>query len=67
MIKTETGLLKALKAGAIVSRRWGGFRIVSPDGAKSSVLPKLIPNLAEAGRIKRVDDKTTCFEEWGIA
>lgn len=67
MIKTETGLLKALKAGAIVSRRWGGFRVVSPDGSKSSVLPKLIPNLAEAGKIKRVDDLTTRFEEWGIA
>ena len=67
MIKTETGLLNALKGGAIASRRWGGFRLVRPDGSKSTVLPKLIPNLAEAGKIRRVDDKTTCFEEWGIA
>lgn len=63
MVKTATQAMKLLEQGATIGRRWGGFRI----GGKS-ILPRLVTELEEAGKIKRVDDRTSrCGEEWAKA
>ena len=68
MIKTEKSLLREMKSGASVQIVWGGYRLIRLDGTKASVLPKLIPNLAETGKIVRIDDRSSRnAEEWSEA
>lgn len=67
MIKTETGLMRCLDSDpdVTVGRCWGGLRVRLLDGKKPSVLPRLIQNLEEAGKIVRIDDRSSKIgEEW---
>lgn len=66
MIKTEAGLVRALRGGGRVVLAWGGLRVRPPGGGPGrSVLPSLVVWLEEKGRIRRADDGSSCVgREW---
>jgi hypothetical protein len=66
--------MKRLHKGAHIWRRWGGFKIGYPAGTpehgsqiSASILPKLVSDMEAAGKIVRVDDRTSGVgEEWAL-